>query len=113
MSSSPTSVHRGSRVCFLFVCFALGSGPVVTVADLAFAYPNADGSDIQDSDLLLRDVDFILTQKSRCALLGPNGCGKSTLIKLLLGKLDPTHGKVGLMEALASMLASGTVTTMV
>ena len=74
-------------------------GPVVTVAELEFEYPQPETVPAQNNvnekrAPLLSGVDFILTQKSRCALLGPNGCGKSTLIKLLLNKLEPTAGKV-------------------
>jgi ATPase subunit of ABC transporter with duplicated ATPase domains len=35
-----------------------------------------------------------VTSKSRIALLGRNGCGKSTLIKLIVGKLRPVGGEV-------------------
>ena len=45
-------------------------------------------------DYLLKDVDMTIDAKSRIALLGRNGCGKSTLIKLIVGKLNATKGKV-------------------
>jgi ATPase subunit of ABC transporter with duplicated ATPase domains len=41
---------------------------------------------------LLRDVELQIDCKSRVALLGRNGCGKSTLIKLMVGALRPNRG---------------------
>lgn len=49
-----------------------------------------------DEPDLFTDVSFTIDQKSRIALLGKNGCGKSTLIKLVLGKLQPRAGTCGM-----------------
>ena len=43
---------------------------------------------------LFSDLSFGIRRGERVLLLGPNGCGKSTLVKLLLGKLSPTGGKI-------------------
>ncbi len=43
---------------------------------------------------LFSDVSFLLQKKERLFIIGPNGCGKSTLIKLILGKLLPTEGRI-------------------
>jgi ATP-binding cassette subfamily F protein uup len=43
---------------------------------------------------LFRDLDFVITPKTRLGLLGPNGCGKSTLIRCLLGSETPDSGQV-------------------
>lgn len=43
---------------------------------------------------LFRDVNFEVGRSGRLALLGRNGQGKSTLIKLLGGILPPTEGKI-------------------
>eukprot|EP00980_Cylindrotheca_fusiformis_P028778 scaffold22642_cov134-Cylindrotheca_fusiformis.AAC.33 len=43
---------------------------------------------------LLEDVDLTVNSKSRIALLGRNGCGKSTLIKLTVGGVKPNSGDV-------------------
>ena len=40
-----------------------------------------------DRDLLL-DINFILNEKSRCALVGGNGSGKSTLLKVINGEIQ-------------------------
>jgi len=43
---------------------------------------------------ILRELSCTLEHNSRIGLIGPNGCGKSTLIKLLLGELQATEGTV-------------------
>lgn len=42
--------------------------------------------------LLFKDVDFGIDLNSRVAIVGPNGVGKSTFLKLLLGELTPLQG---------------------
>lgn len=59
---------------------------IIRLEQVKFGYP--------DSDLLLEDVDLTVNMKSRIALLGRNGCGKSTLIKLTVGGLQPSAGAV-------------------
>jgi len=43
---------------------------------------------------LFDDVNFLIKKKQRVLLIGPNGCGKSTLIKLILDRLEPTAGVI-------------------
>jgi len=45
---------------------------------------------------LFNSADFHLCFKERAALLGKNGTGKSTLIKMLLGELEPDKGEIKL-----------------
>jgi len=49
---------------------------------------------------ILKDLSLILTPGSRLGILGPNGCGKSTLIRLLLGIESPDTGIVTRSENL-------------
>jgi ATP-binding cassette subfamily F protein uup len=44
--------------------------------------------------------DLLISPKSRIGLMGPNGCGKSTLIKILTGELPPDTGIVKHAERL-------------
>ncbi|HQR74524.1 MAG TPA: ABC-F family ATP-binding cassette domain-containing protein [Sulfurovum sp.] len=46
-----------------------------------------------DIKLLLDHVDFHLNEGERIAVVGQNGCGKSTLMKIALGTEEPTEGK--------------------
>ncbi|XP_052753800.1 ATP-binding cassette sub-family F member 1 isoform X1 [Galleria mellonella] len=43
---------------------------------------------------LFKDVDFGIDLNSRVAIVGPNGVGKSTFLKLLVGELSPIRGEL-------------------
>ncbi|MEY4615951.1 MAG: hypothetical protein RJB66_911 [Pseudomonadota bacterium] len=47
---------------------------------------------------LFHDFDFILPAKARVGIIGTNGCGKSTLIRTLLGQTKPDSGTVKLTD---------------
>ena len=42
----------------------------------------------------VKNISFILGQNEIIGILGPNGCGKTTTIGMILGLLKPTKGKV-------------------
>lgn len=44
--------------------------------------------------ILLKDFSFLLTRGDKVGIIGPNGCGKTTLVRLLLGELIPNSGSV-------------------
>lgn len=46
-----------------------------------------------DVKLLLDNVDFHLNAKERVAIVGQNGCGKSTLMKIIMKQEEPSEGK--------------------
>lgn len=53
----------------------------------------AQGLNVAYGDnVIVRNLDLTLLRGDRLALVGPNGCGKSTLIKALLGELDNVPG---------------------
>ncbi len=60
--------------------------PLVTFENVRFGY--GDGPDI------LHDVNLSIRKGERVALLGPNGTGKSTLVKHAIGLLKPRAGRV-------------------
>lgn len=69
---------------FLFVPPEEVTPPLLRIDDGVFSYPNCDP--------LLRAINFGLDSNSRIALLGRNGEGKSTLLKLLIGSLELSAG---------------------
>ena len=59
--------------------------PVIRVEDLNYRV---------DGQKILSDISFNVGQGDYVALLGPNGGGKSTLVKILLGLIVPNSGKI-------------------
>ena len=46
----------------------------------------------------VKGIDFSINQSETLALLGPNGCGKTTTIGMLLGLITPTSGNIFINE---------------
>jgi ABC transport system ATP-binding/permease protein len=42
----------------------------------------------------ITQLSVTITRGSRVAIIGPNGCGKTTLIRIMLGQLQPSRGQV-------------------
>jgi phospholipid/cholesterol/gamma-HCH transport system ATP-binding protein len=49
------------------------------------------------AETILDGVTFTVEKGERVSLIGPGGCGKSTILKILLGLLPPDEGEVELM----------------
>jgi len=47
-----------------------------------------------DDKVLIEDFSATILRGDKVGLIGPNGCGKTTLLKLILGELQPTRGSV-------------------
>ena len=63
------------------------SGKQVVVAEhISFAHPGGEP--------LIRDFSLVIQRGDRIGLLGANGTGKTTLLKLLLGELQPSSGSI-------------------
>jgi ATP-binding cassette, subfamily F, member 2 len=62
--------------------------PVLSLDNVTFSYSG------KREDNLYENLDFGVDMDSRTALVGPNGVGKSTLLRIFTGKLSPTKGSV-------------------
>ncbi|MCR5625643.1 MAG: ABC-F family ATP-binding cassette domain-containing protein [Lachnospiraceae bacterium] len=49
-----------------------------------------------DGEDILKDVSFLVNEKDKCALVGINGCGKTTLLKLIMGIEDYDEGNISI-----------------
>ena len=79
----PMDDPRGIKMKF---SSSIASGnDVLTVKNMSFSYGITP---------LLTDLSFLVKRNDRLFFVGPNGCGKSTLIKLLLSRLSPTSGYI-------------------
>ncbi len=63
----------------------VSSEPVIRVRGLTFGYGR---------EKILDDVDLDIGARDFLAIIGPNGGGKTTLVKILLGLLQPWSGEI-------------------
>lgn len=61
--------------------------PILGLNGVTFGYEKSP-------DVLFKTLDFGIDMQSRVAIVGPNGVGKSTLLKLLTGDLEPNKGEL-------------------
>lgn len=62
--------------------------PIISIKSLWAGY---------ESDMILEDVSFEMFPRDYVGLIGPNGGGKTTLIRVILGLLKPDQGSVSVM----------------
>ena len=79
--------------------------PVYDTEDIDFSFTSSEGggNDVLitenlgmsfDGNEIFRNCDMHITKGEKVFLLGANGCGKTTIIKNIIGKYEPTEGTV-------------------
>lgn len=63
----------------------------VAVEELDFRYPDSEAN-------VLNNIDFTVEAGERVAIIGPNGIGKTTLMRCLAGELAPSKGSIEWVE---------------
>lgn len=63
------------------------NGAVIEFCNVSFSYPGQD-------QLVLKNVSIKIAQNERLSIVGENGAGKSTFVKLLMRLYKPTEGKI-------------------
>lgn len=76
---------RPKEIHFQFTAKQKGSQEALTASELSKGFGDKK---------LFQNVGLNIKNGERIFLLGPNGCGKTTLLKILLGKLSPDSGQV-------------------
>lgn len=76
-----------STVRFRFPPAPHSGKEVVTVKQASLSYGEKQ---------VFRELDWVIRRGSRVAIVGVNGAGKTSLLRLLAGRLEPTHGMVKL-----------------
>lgn len=71
---------------------SMKQSPVIEIDHVNFSYPG---------NSVLHDVSFQVNSGEFIGMIGPNGGGKTTLLKLILGFLRPSKGKVSVFGELA------------
>lgn len=79
--------------------------PVYDTEDIGFSFTSSEGggNDVLitenlgmsfDGNKIFRNCNMHITKGEKVFLLGANGCGKTTIIKNIIGKYEPTEGTV-------------------
>ncbi len=68
----------------------LKSNLLIEAKDLTFKYDDQKNPTIEN-------ISFSIFEKEFVSIIGPNGGGKSTLVKLILGLLKPTSGQISIL----------------
>jgi zinc transport system ATP-binding protein len=53
-----------------------------------------------ESNIVLKDIDFSVRESDFIGVIGPNGGGKTTLLKVILGLIKPVNGTINFNEGL-------------
>ncbi|MCR8915590.1 ATP-binding cassette domain-containing protein [Marinobacter panjinensis] len=80
--------ERGGTASFSVEDAARSGKLVVEATEAGFSYP--DGTPV------IRDMNMTVLRGDKIGLVGENGTGKTTLVRLLLGDLKPTEGRIRL-----------------
>ncbi len=80
------SVPIEEKVSFNFPSPEILASPIETLDEVSVGYP--------DGPLVLRGLDLRIDMEDRIALLGQNGNGKSTFIRLISQRLEPREGRL-------------------
>jgi energy-coupling factor transport system ATP-binding protein len=77
---------NNADVCLAFPMDSEVKTEAITIKDFCYSYCA--------SDLRIRNINLIIAEYEFAAICGPNGCGKTTLLKSIAGLLHPSAGEI-------------------
>jgi zinc transport system ATP-binding protein len=78
-------MRQRSNLYFFQLLFSVDTSSIISIHHLCFSY---------DAREILHDVSLDIANGMFAAMVGPNGGGKTTLLRLILGLLTPRHGSI-------------------
>lgn len=67
---------------------SLSDAPIIEANSLCYGY--------EDNKYIFNQLSFKISSGSQCVIVGPSGVGKSTLLNLIVGELQPLNGEVSI-----------------
>ncbi len=84
--------HREKTTHFSFPEVPRSGGVVVSIKGMAKGF---------DEKPLYKDINLTVLRGERIAIIGANGCGKTTLLRMVAGEIEPDEGKISLGHAVS------------
>ncbi len=85
--------HRTEKTThFSFPEVPRSGGVVVSIKGMAKGF---------DEKPLYKDINLTVSRGERIAIIGANGCGKTTLLRMVAGEIEPDEGKISLGHAVS------------
>ena len=79
--------RREKTTHFSFPEVPRSGGVVVSIKDMAKGF---------NEKFLYKDINLTVSRGERIAIIGANGCGKTTLLRMVAGEIEPDEGKISL-----------------
>ena len=79
--------ENNKNINFAFSSVSKSGTVVARIENISYAYPNQK---------ILNNANFEIERNEKIAIIAPNGIGKTTLLKLIVGKLQQNNGKINL-----------------
>jgi ATP-binding cassette subfamily F protein 3 len=79
--------ENNKNINFAFPAVSKSGTVVARIENLSYSYPHQK---------ILNGANFEIERGEKIAIVAPNGIGKTTLLKLIVGKLQPNTGKINL-----------------
>ncbi|MGS0763672.1 energy-coupling factor ABC transporter ATP-binding protein [Syntrophomonas curvata] len=89
MAEKKTDIRKGTSCIPGGSCIEESGAAFLKLCQIGFSYPGKRSP-------VLSGINLTFTGEGITAIVGPNGCGKTTLTKLMVGILNPTSGTITL-----------------